>query len=166
MKNKPLQTFLFSTVGVLAMAGILIAINLIASAAKARVDLTQEKAYTLSAGTREILKKLDTPIKVRFYCSQPAEATAETVLLRSYARQIEDLLSEYKQAAHGKLVIQKFNPEPDSDAEDSARLDGVEGAALSNGEKFYLGLAAIELDQKQTIPFFDPRKERLLEYDI
>jgi ABC-type uncharacterized transport system involved in gliding motility auxiliary subunit len=166
MKNKPLQTFLFSTVGILAMAGILVAINLIASAAKARVDLTQEKAYTLSAGTREILKKLDTPIKVRFYCSQPAEATAETVLLRSYARQIEDLLSEYKQAAHGKLVIQKFNPEPDSDAEDSARLDGVEGAMLSNGEKFYLGLAAVQLEQKQTIPFFDPRKERLLEYDI
>jgi len=166
MKNKPLQTFLFSTVGVLAMAGILIAINLIASAAKARVDLTQEKAYTLSAGTREILKKLDTPIKIHFYCSQPAEATAETVMLRGYARQIEDLLSEYKQAAHGKLIIEKFNPEPDSDAEDSARLDGVEGAALSNGEKFYLGLAAIELDQKQTIPFFDPRKERLLEYDI
>jgi len=164
--NKPLQTFLFSTVGVLAMAGILVAINLIASAAKARVDLTQEKAYTLSAGTRDILKKLDTPIRVRFYCSQPPEATAETVLLRGYARQIEDLLTEYKQAAKGKLIVERLNPEPDSDAEDSARLDGVEGAMLSNGEKFYLGLAAIQLDQKQTIPFFDPRKERLLEYDI
>lgn len=166
MKNKPLQTFLFSTVGVLAMAGILIAINLIASAAKARVDLTQEKAYTLSAGTRDILKKLDTPITIRFYCSQPAEANAETVILRSYARQIEDLLSEYKQAAHGKLIVQRLNPEPDSDAEDSARLDGVEGAMLSSGEKFYLGMAAVQLDQKQSIPFFDPRKERLLEYDI
>jgi ABC-type uncharacterized transport system involved in gliding motility auxiliary subunit len=166
MKNKPLQTFLYSTVGVVAMAGILIAINLIGSAAKARVDLTQEKAYTLSAGTRDILKRLDTPIKIRFYCSQPTEATAETVMLGSYARQIEDLLSEYRQAAHGKLTIEKLNPEPDSDAEGSAQLDGVEGAMLSNGEKFYLGMAAVEIEQKQTIPFFDPRKERLLEYDI
>ena len=148
------------------MAVILIAVNAIASAMKERVDLTQEKAYTLSAGTRSILRKLDTPIKIRFYSSQPAEASAETVILRNYARQIEDLLSEYKQVAKGKLTIEKYDPQPDSDAEDSARLDGVEGAMMPNGEKFYLGLAVVQLEQKQSIPFFDPRKERLLEYDI
>ena len=78
MKNKPIQTILFSTAGVVLMAAIVIAINLIASAAKARVDLTQEKAYTLSPGTRAILGKLDTPVKIRFYCSRPPNATALT----------------------------------------------------------------------------------------
>src|SRR2546423_1757665 len=166
MKNKPLQAIVYSTVGIIAMACILIAINLITAAAKSRIDLTQEKAYTLSQGTRAILKKLDTPIKIRFYVSQPAEASAETVVLKGYAKQVEDLLTEYKQAARGKLVSEKYNPEPDSDAEDSARLDGLEGAMMPNGEKFYLGLAVVQLEQKQAIPFFDPRKERLLEYDI
>jgi len=151
--------------GVAAMAVILIAFNVVAGALKERVDLTKEKAFTLSQGTRAILNKLDTPIKIRFYCTQ-GEPSAETVFLRTYAKHVEDLLAEYKQAAHGKLTIEKYDPQPDSDAEDSARLDGVEGQMLRNGEKFYLGLAVVQLDAKEAIPFLDPNRERLLEYDL
>src|SRR5215470_17857516 len=134
MKNKSFETILYSTVGVAAMALILIAFNFITSSVKTRVDLTKEKAYTLSAGTRAILAKLDTPVKLRFYCSQAANSSQETVFLKSYARKVEDLLAEYKQAAKGKIILEKYDPEPDSDAEDSAKLDGVEGAPLSNGD--------------------------------
>src|SRR5690349_16180370 len=125
MKKQSLQTLLYSAVGVVAMALILIAVNVITGAGKVRVDLTKERAYTLSAGTRSILNKLDTPVTVRFYCSQ-GDTSPDVVQLRAYAKHVEDLLDEYKQAAHGKLAIQKYDPEPDSDAEDSARLDGVE----------------------------------------
>jgi len=148
------------------MGLILIAVNILAGAARGRLDLTKEKAYTLSAGTRSILRKLDTPVTIRLYCTQAESATPETVYLRDYARRVEDLLGEYKQASGGKLVIQKFNPQPDSDAEDSGRLDGVEGQPLSNGERFYLGIAVSMLDEKQTLPFLDPGRERLLEYDL
>src|SRR5579859_1844723 len=165
MNKKATETILYSMGGVVAMALILIAFNVLAGAFKERVDLTKEKAFTLSAGTRAILQKLDTPIKVRFYCTQ-GEPSAETVFLRTYAKHVEDLLAEYKQAAHGKITIEKYDPQPDSDAEDSARLDGVEGRMLRNGEKFYLGLAVVQLDQKQAIPFLDPNRERLLEYDL
>jgi len=165
MKKKTIQTILYSTGGVLAMALILIAFNVVAGAFKERVDLTKEKAYTLSAGTRAILNKIDTPIKIRFYCSQ-GETAPETVYLKSYAKRVEDLLAEYKQIAKGKLIIEKYDPQPDSDAEDSARLDGIEGQALRNGDRFYLGLAVSLLDEKQSIPFLDPGKERLLEYDL
>ena len=147
------------------MALILIAFNVVAGAFKERVDLTKERAFTLSQGTRAILSKLDTPVKVRFYCSQ-GETAPETVYLKGYAKRVEDLLAEYKQIARGKLVIEKYDPQPDSDAEDSARLDGVEGQLMRNGEKFYLGLAVSLLDQKQAIPFLDPNRERLLEYDL
>src|SRR5262245_25687859 len=166
MKNKNLQTFLFSATGVLAMALLLIAINFIAGSVKARADLTQEKAYTLSDGTKAILRKLDTPVKIRFYCTQSENSSPETVYLKGYARRVEDLLNEYKQIAGGKLIIEKYDPQPDSDAEDSARLDGVEGEPLPNGEKFYLGLAVSALDEKQSIPFLMPNRERLLEYDL
>jgi ABC-type uncharacterized transport system involved in gliding motility auxiliary subunit len=88
------------------------------------------------------------------------------VFLRNYAKHVEDLLAEYKQAAKGKVTIEKYDPQPDSDAEDSARLDGVEGQMLRNGEKFYLGLAVVQLDEKQSIAFLDPSRERLLEYDL
>ncbi|HWV98411.1 MAG TPA: Gldg family protein [Candidatus Acidoferrum sp.] len=165
MKKKTLETILYSAAGVGAMALILIAFNVIAGAAKQRVDLTQEKAYSLSAGTRAILAKLDAPVTVKFYCSQ-GETAPETVYLRNYARRVEDLLDEYKQASKGKLVLEKYNPEPDSDAEDSARMAGVEGQTLRNGDRFYLGLAVSRVDESQAIPFLDPSRERLLEYDL
>jgi ABC-type uncharacterized transport system involved in gliding motility auxiliary subunit len=166
MQKKSLETFLYSVGGVVAMALILVAVNVITSGARQRVDLTKEKAYTLSDGTRAILAKLDTPVKIRFYCSQSASASPETVFLKSYARKVEDLLAEYKQAGKGKIIIEKYDPQPDSDAEDSAKLDGVQGAPLSSGDPFYLGLAVSLLDSKQTIPFCQPTRERLLEYDI
>ncbi len=166
MKRKPLETLLYSAAGVAAMAIILIAVNFLTSAVKQRVDLTREQAYTLSPGTRAILKKLDTPVKVRLYVSQTEASTPETVFLKGYARKVEDLLSEYRQAAGGKLIIEKLDPQPDSDAEDSARLDGVEGEMLQNGEKFYLGLSVGMLDAKQAIPFLAPNRERQLEYDV
>lgn len=166
MQKKTLETFLYSIGGVIAMALILVAVNVILSGARQRVDLTEEKAYTLSEGTRAILAKLDTPVKIRFYCSQSAPANPQTVFLKTYARKIEDLLAEYKQAAKGKLIIEKFDPQPDSDAEDSARLDGITGAQMPSGEMFYLGIAVNLLDAKEAIPFCQPTRERMLEYDL
>ncbi len=166
MKKRTLETILYSTIGIVAMGLILVAFSVISSVFKTRLDLTKEKAYTLSAGTRAILAKLDTPVKVRFYCTQSENASPETVFLKSYAKRVEDLLSEYKQAAKGKLIIEKYDPQPDSDSEDSARLDGLEPQQMPNGDNFYLGLAVSMLDEKEAIPFLAPNRERLLEYDL
>lgn len=166
MQKKSFETIIYSVAGVVIMAAILIGFNIITASLHDRVDLTQEKAFTLSDGTKAILKKLDTPVKIRFYCTQTENATPYTVYLKSYAKKVEDLLVEYQQAAHGKLVIQKLDPQPDSDAEDSARLDGIEAQNLPDGERFYLGLAVSQLDAKQGIAFLSPDRERQLEYDI
>ena len=166
MQKKSLQTILYSTAGVVVMLVILIAFNFIAGTARARLDLTQEKAFTLSAGTRAILKKLDTPVTIRFYCTQSESATPETVFLKSYARKVEDLLAEYRQVAGSKLKIEKYDPQPDSDAEDSARLDGIESQQLAGADRFYLGLAVKCADELQSISFLAPNRERLLEYDL
>jgi ABC-type uncharacterized transport system involved in gliding motility auxiliary subunit len=166
MQKKSLQTILYSTAGVAVMLVILIAFNFIVGTARARLDLTQEKAFTLSAGTRAILKKLDTPVTIRFYCTQSESATPETVYLKSYARKVEDLLAEYRQVAGGKLRIEKYDPQPDSDAEDSARLDGIESQQLPGADRFYLGLAVKCADELQSISFLAPNRERLLEYDL
>jgi ABC-type uncharacterized transport system involved in gliding motility auxiliary subunit len=166
MQKKSLETILYSTLGVVAMLGILILFNFIVGVARKRVDMTQEKAYTLSSGTRAILKKLDTPVTIRFYCTQSESATPETVYLKGYARKVEDLLAEYKQAAGSKLKVEKYDPQPDSDAEDSARLDGMEPKPLPGVDRYYLGLAVKCADVEQSIPFLEPNRERLLEYDL
>lgn len=164
MKNKGLETWLYSSLGVAAMFGIIVIVNALASSFNKRVDLTAERAYTLSAGTRAILSKLDTPIQIRFYSTR--SDSRMPVFLKTYAQRVEDLLGEFRQASRGQIEIQKLDPAPDSDAEDSARLDGIEGQARVEGEPFYLGLSVSMLDQKQAIPFLAPDRERLLEYDL
>ena len=140
MQKKSLETILYSSAGIIVMLAIVIAVNVIVGVKPVRMDLTQEKAYTLSDGTRAVLRKLDTPVKIRFYCTQSETATPETVFLKSYARQVEDLLQEYKQVAGKNLIIEKYDPQPDSDAEDSAKLDGLEPQQLQTGDAFYLGI--------------------------
>ncbi|HWD91842.1 MAG TPA: Gldg family protein [Verrucomicrobiae bacterium] len=167
MQKKSFETILYSIAGVIIMAAILIGFNFVTGAVHDRVDLTKEKAYTLSGGTKAILGKLDAPVKLRFYCTRAENATPMAVYLKSYAKKVEDLLEEYRQAGHGKIVVEKIDPQPDSDAEDSARLDGIDAQNLPDGERFYLGLAVSQgLDSKQAIPFLSPDRERQLEYDI
>ncbi len=166
MQKKSLETLLYSTAGILVMLAIVVAINVITSVAPVREDLTQEKAYTVSAGTRAVLKKLDTPVTIHFYCTQSDVATPETVYLKAYAKKVGDLLHEYQQIAGKNLIVQKFDPQPDSDSEDSARLDGLEPQVLQGNEQFYLGVAVNLADERVAIPFLDPSRERQLEYDL
>jgi ABC-type uncharacterized transport system involved in gliding motility auxiliary subunit len=163
VQKKNLENFLFSIGGVIAMFFILIGIYIVSHLASKRIDLTQEKMFTLSPGTKAILKKLDTPVTINYYATQGKDMPVE---LKTYAQRVEDILDEYKKYGGNKIQIKKFDPQPDSDAEDSANLDGVEGQQLNLGEKVYLGLAVKMLDSKVAIPFLTPQRERLLEYDI
>lgn len=162
--KKNVETLLYSAGGVIALAIILIAANFIISAFNARVDLTEGNVYTLSPGTRAILSKLEAPVTIRYYYTQGGNTVP--VAVKTFANRVEDLLREYRSASDGKVVIEKFDPQPDSDAEESAQLDNVEGQTTNTGEKFYLGLAISFLDQKASIPVLAPDRERLLEYDI
>jgi ABC-type uncharacterized transport system involved in gliding motility auxiliary subunit len=164
MQKKPLETLLYSTGGIVALLAVLIAANFIFGVFNLRADLTQGSVYTLSPGTRAILSKLEAPVRLRLYYTQGGEAVP--VGLKTFAKRVEDLLKEYETAGRGKVIVEKFNPEPDSDAEDSASLDGIEGQLTNSGEKFYLGLSISFLDQKAAIPVLAPDREQLLEYDI
>ena len=164
--QKQFATYLYSTVGAAVMVVIVIALNVILRPVVKRVDLTKDKLYTLSEGTRRILGRIDTPVQIRFYFSQSDPATP--VEYKTYAARVEDLLNEYKLHAKGNLEIKRLDPVPDSDAEDSANVDGVEGQPLSplGGDKIYFGLAISCLDARAAIPFLNPNRERLLEYDL
>jgi ABC-type uncharacterized transport system involved in gliding motility auxiliary subunit len=162
--KKVVENWFFPVVGVVALLVILIAINVLGNFAKFREDLTENHLYTLSQGSQRIVQKLDTPVEIRFYYSK--DNASMPVYLRTYAQEVEDLLSEFQQASHGKIKIVKLDPKPDSDAEDSARLDGVEGQTVNLSDKVYLGLAVSCLDAKSAIPFLSPNREPLLEYDV
>jgi ABC-type uncharacterized transport system involved in gliding motility auxiliary subunit len=163
MKGK-FNSLLYSAIGVIAVLVIIIGINLLGGLFKVRSDLTENKLYTLSNGTKKILNKLDTDVVIRFYFSK--DNASMPIPLRTYAQEVEDLLEEYQQFSHGRIKVVKLDPKPDSDAEDSANLDGIQGQEISLSDKIYLGIAVSCLDSKATIPYLSPDRETLLEYDL
>jgi ABC-type uncharacterized transport system involved in gliding motility auxiliary subunit len=163
MKGK-FHSLLYSVVGVVAVLVLIVGINLLGGLFKFRSDLTENKLYTLSNGTKKILNKLDTDVVIRFYFSK--DNASVPVPLRTYAQEVQDLLEEYQQFSHGRIKVVKLDPKPDSDAEDSANLDGIEGQDVNLTDKIYLGIAVSCLDSKATIPYLSPDRETLLEYDL
>jgi ABC-type uncharacterized transport system involved in gliding motility auxiliary subunit len=160
---KKYEHLLYSAIGLVALALILVAVNFLLSRAPVRVDLTDGKIYTLSDGTKKVLRNLQSPLKIKLYVSQ---GESVPVQLRSFAQRVEDLVREFKSAAGSNLIIERYNPRPDSEEEDAAQLDGIEPQQLVNGEQFYLGATITQLDRKQTLPAISPQRERLLEYDL
>ena len=161
--HKKYETMLYSSGGLIALFLILLLANFVLGAFNQRIDLTQGRLYTLSEGTRGVLAKLDAPVRIRFYFTQGADIPLG---MKVFGRRVEDLLSAYRREANGKLVIEKLDPQPDSDAEDSASLDGIEPQVTASGDRFYLGLAISVLDRRMALPAIAPDRERLLEYDM
>src|SRR3954453_342577 len=163
MKLRKYDQLLYSVVGLAALVLVLVAVNFLVSRVPARVDLTEGNLYTLSPGTRKILRGLQSPVKVKLYISQ---SESVPVQLRGFAQRVEDTVREFKQAAGSNLVVERYNPKPDSEEEDAAQLDGIEPQQLYTGEQFYLGVSVSQLERKQAIPAISPQRERLLEYDL
>lgn len=155
----------------LVIIAIVVVINFIVGGSSIgnffRLDLTQDKLYTLSQGTRNIVERLnaDKPVTVRLYAS--TDDRVMPPVLRNYARSIEDLLNEFRKAGAGKITIEKLAPNPNTDEEDKAAGDEIQGVPANNdGDKFYLGIAIECLDQKEVLPFLNPSEETRLEYDV
>jgi ABC-type uncharacterized transport system involved in gliding motility auxiliary subunit len=160
---KKYEHVIYSAVGLVALLLILVAVNFLVSRVPVRADLTDGNLYTLSEGTRKILRELQSPVKVKLYVSQ---GEAVPVPLRGFAQRVEDVVDEFKQAAGANLIVERYHPRPDSEEEDAAQLDGIEPQQLMSGEQFYLGIAVSQLDRKQAIAAVAPQRERLLEYDL
>ena len=162
--QKRTESLIYSAGGLVAAFLILLLLNFILGASRARIDFTQGKLHTLSEGTHAVLEKLKSPVKLRLYFTQGE--TGVPLPIKAYGRRVEDLLAEFRQAGRGNVLVEKLDPQPDSDAEDSATLEGIEAQVMPAGERFYLGLSVSHLDQKVALPALVPDRESLLEYDL
>lgn len=152
--------------GIIALVLIVVFGNLLVSSlgiGHRGLDFTENKVHTLSDGTKSILKELQAPVVIRYYASRSTAYMPEEMKL--HMRHVDDLLKEYNTLAGGKLRVQNLDPQPDTDAEDSANLDGISGQRI-NDENLFFGLAISCLDKTTTIPFLDPRDETMLEYHL
>jgi len=163
--NKAFARIGTGAAGLALLLVIIAAANLIISNLRLRVDMTGEKLYTLSHGSRAILKQLPGDVVLKFYFSS---SSAEMPMgLKTYANQVQDLLKEYEIAGKGHVVLEAYDPKPDSDSEEWAQRYGVEPQQTSPfGQPVYFGLVAVCGENEQVLPGFNPRTEATLEYDI
>lgn len=147
---------------------LFLSLNIIASGVLTswRLDVTENKLFTLSGGTKNILSNLEEPVTLRYYFSGTLLNGIPT--LSNYGARVRDILEEYAEASNGKLELIITDPEPFSDLEDEAVSFGMQQLPLGgSGEIAYFGLAGTNTtDDEITIPFFQPEKEQTLEYEL
>lgn len=131
-----------------------------------RIDLTEDRLYTLSDGTRRMLSKIEEPVNLYFFYSDQASQNVPSI--RRYAERVREMLEEFESAAEGNVRLSIVDPLPFSEDEDRAAQFGLQGVSLGiTPDPIYLGLAGTDsVENEETIPFFQPDKEAFLEYDI
>jgi ABC-type uncharacterized transport system involved in gliding motility auxiliary subunit len=159
---------LSAALALLLAAVLAVGVNMLADRLlpRASIDLTQNRLYTLSDGTRQVLQGLQDPVTLRLYYSRRLGASVP--VFGAYAERVTAMLREYASVSGGKLKLEIFDPEPFSETEDRAMALGLQGVPVDqSGEQVYFGLAGVNLlDDERTIPFLQPDRERFLEYDV
>ncbi|MSO76422.1 MAG: ABC transporter [Alphaproteobacteria bacterium] len=158
----------FSVAGLMAIAVLFVAAVALTNTLLRgqRIDLTQDRLFTLSDGSRAILGQIQEPITLRFYFS--SRLGRDIPAIGTYGQRVRDLLEEYASHSKGKLRLEALDPQPYTEQEDRAVAFGLQGVPIDQGgELVYFGLAGSNsTDDRQIIAFFDQAREQFLEYDI
>ncbi|MGI9228441.1 MAG: Gldg family protein [Gammaproteobacteria bacterium] len=149
--------------GVLALAVIIIANAIFTSA---RIDLTENRLFTLSEGSINIITTLEEPVNLDFYFS--AKLVADLPQMRNYGNRVRDLLQEFAAKSNGNIKLSIIDPEPFSEQEDQAVASGLQSVSVNAaGDRAYFGLVGSNAtDDEANVPFFQNAREAALEYDI
>ena len=134
-----------------------------------KLDVTEQRLYTLSDGTRAILAKLNQPIKVKLYYAKTAalKGPDQIKYFNNYYEFVNALLKEYAAEAKGMIDLQVIDPRPFSDDEVQALRYGLRRFSITEEENFFFGLVIqTEFGVEKSIPFFSPDRQSFVEYDI
>lgn len=131
-----------------------------------RVDLSENKLFTLTEGSKQVISEIVQPIDLYFFFS--TQAARDLPPLRNYAERVRSLLKEYALHSQGKIKLHIVEPQPFSEEEDQAAEYGLQAVPLNlAGDELYFGLAAINAEGEQlALPFFRSEEETFLEYEI
>ena len=134
-----------------------------------KLDITEQKIYTLSDGTKAILGKLHQPLDVILYYAETATLKAPDQIryFNNYYRFVRALLEEYAAEAKGMIKFQVIDPRPFSDEEVQALQYGLRRFPITEEESFFFGLVVrTKFGVEKVIPFFSPDRQNFVEYDV
>ena len=134
-----------------------------------KLDVTDQKLYTLSDGTRAILAKLHQPIKAKLYYAKTAalKGPDQIKYFNNYYEFVRALLEEYVAEAEGMIELQVIDPRPFSEDELQALRYGLTRFPITEEENFFFGLVVqTQFGVEKVIKFFSPDRQNFVEYDI
>lgn len=136
------------------------------SFANKNIDLTEDKRYTLTAGTRAILsQELSDPVTINYYVTRDVDGTPAS--FKRHIPRVDSFLREIENLAKDDLITLNFiDPEPNTNEEDAALLDQVQQIDVTQDDKMIFGASISSLDKKTVIPIFDPDQETQLEFQV
>lgn len=167
MKKLMNKRALFSGLGLAAVAlAVLAVVQLVSVTPNLRLDLTEDRLFTVADGTKKLLRGLESPVKVEFFFSEDIARGVPQVA--NYAQRVRELLREYARLSGGKLELVVVDPETFSEDEDrAAGLGLVSVPIVPGGPEMFFGVAITGAAGKaEVIPFFRPDRESTLEYDL
>src|SRR5262245_18311210 len=97
-------------IAIVRMIVALVARNtvLLFSIRSARLDLTQERLFTLSPGVKELVRKLDEKVRVDLYWSD--SVGNDLPQYRMLANRVREFLDELAAASGGKVEVRTIDP--------------------------------------------------------
>ncbi|MFW5683911.1 MAG: GldG family protein, partial [Spirochaetota bacterium] len=129
-----------------------------------RVDLTEDRLYTLSAFTRELIAGLDQQVTITYYLSERLDRQFPQ------PREIVDLLEEYEAVSRGRIETRVVDP-MSLDRPGEVEAVGVVPQQLQVSEQgeqrlavVYSGIVIDYLDRRETLPFVFSATG--IEYDV
>ena len=153
-------------ISILLVFGIIAVIFLLSRQYFVRLDLTEDKQFTMSKATRNILHNLEEPVTVKAYFSEKLRPE-----LAQVQSDFQNLLIEYNNISKGKLDYQFIDPAKTPELEQQAVQSGIQPRLVNvrekdevSQQKVYMGAIIESGTQKEVIPFILP--ESPMEYDL
>lgn len=136
------------------IAAIGIGLNVFMSVYPLRVDLTQQKLFTLSPATKQTIRNLPDIVTVSVFASRSLPGEMQLTL-----KEVRDTLKDYSR--YGKNIrITTYSPETDPEAAQKAQQAGIQevtfnriGSGKFEAQRGMLGLTIRYADKTETMPF-------------
>ena len=164
MKNFDFKKSVF--VPGLLLFTMLLLLNAISNNYFFRLDLTDNKMYSLSASSKSVVKQVDDLLAMKVYFSD--DLPGEYANNRRY---LQDLLEEFEAISDGNIGFEFFRPEDDQNIEQEAQKAGIMPVQMQVVEndkmevkRVLMGMVILYEDKKEVLPVIQTTTG--LEYEI
>ena len=144
-------------IGTAVIAVGVLVLNLLGGHVRGRLDLTGDRLFTLSDGSREILGGLDDIVNLTLFVSDDLPQEIQVI-----ERDVRDLVADLEGASDGMLAVRAINPDDGDEDEEEASSMGImpiEFNVIGDDEfqvkRGYFGLALTYADAQEIIPVID-----------